>query len=612
MEAFRDQPIRRKLLLIILATIAASLVLVMAGIVAYELATYRDRLSKEVGVVAAFIAANSAPSLAFDDPETAREMLFTLGAYPEVAIGALYTSDGRLFAFFAPGRTSTVAPPAPPAEGTRFAGRQLEIIRPIEQRGRRLGTLYLRAETAALSSRLAPYAGILVVSALAIGGGAFLLQRMLERLVSEPLLRLSKTAEKIADGDLEARAPIESEDEIGQLAGAFNRMTAELAQSYAVLAKREMDYRTLAENSPEVIARFDRQLRHTYINEYGAQVYGMPKEDIIGRTSADLGMPAETAGFWEMHFEAVFAGREQRTVEFEFDSPEFGRQSFSSLFVPEFGEGGEVVSILAITRDITALKRTEAELRRLTGELEQRVEERTAELTVSNRELEAFTYSVSHDLRAPLRHITGFVELLAADAGPALDEQGRRYMGIIADAARRMTALIDDLLTFSRIGRATMTESTVDLGTIVNEARRELEPETAGREIDWRIGPLPQVRGDPTLLRTVMVNLLANAVKFTRQRSPARSEVGSREENGEVVCFVRDNGAGFDMSFADKLFGVFQRLHRPQEFEGTGIGLASVRRIIQRHGGRTWGEGEVGQGATFFFSLPTQRKHVQA
>ncbi|MBE0596772.1 MAG: two-component system sensor histidine kinase/response regulator, partial [Desulfuromonadales bacterium] len=204
-------------------------------------------------------------------------------------------------------------------------------------------------------------------------------------------------------------------------------------------------------------------------------------------------------------------------------------------------------------------------------------------------------------------HITGFVEMLGTDAGPTLNEQGRRYIGIISESARRMGALIDDLLSFSRIGRAALTETTVDLQRIMTEARTVLEPETAGRAIDWVVGPLPQAWGDPTLLRTVMVNLLSNAIKFTRPRSPARIEVGSWEEGGEVIYFVRDNGAGFDMHFADKLFGVFQRLHQAREFEGAGIGLASVRRIILRHGGRTWGEGEVDKGATFFFSLPARR-----
>ena len=238
------------------------------------------------------------------------------------------------------------------------------------------------------------------------------------------------------------------------------------------------------------------------------------------------------------------------------------------------------------------------------------LKQRTAELAASNGELEAFSYTVSHDLRAPLRHITSFVALLDEEAQASLNEQCRHYMQNISEAAQRMGRLIDDLLTFSRIGRAAMTVQPVGLRRLVDEARTELASETDGRAIDWQIGPLPEVSGDPALLRSVMVNLLSNAIKYTRHCDTARIEVGCREEAGEVICFVRDNGAGFDMKFADKLFGVFQRLHRAEDFDGTGIGLASVRRAVHRHGGRTWAEGELARGATFYFSLPCRRNDL--
>jgi light-regulated signal transduction histidine kinase (bacteriophytochrome) len=197
--------------------------------------------------------------------------------------------------------------------------------------------------------------------------------------------------------------------------------------------------------------------------------------------------------------------------------------------------------------------------------------------------------------------------LLEKDAGPNLDARSRDDLQVLCDAANRMGNLIDDLLSLSRLGRATMVEQPVNLLNLVNEARRELTPTAAGRNIEWQIGPLPQVRADPNLLRNVFVNLLSNAIKYTRPRNPARIEIGSEVRGNELVCFVRDNGVGFEMEFVDKLFGVFQRLHATEDFEGTGIGLASVRRIIQRHGGRTWAEGRVDEGATFYFSLPLDR-----
>ena len=243
-------------------------------------------------------------------------------------------------------------------------------------------------------------------------------------------------------------------------------------------------------------------------------------------------------------------------------------------------------------------------LRLENAELERRVREHTAELAAANQELEAFSYSVSHDLRAPLRHIDGFAGLLAKHLEPTLDETGRRYLTMVSGSAKQMGALIDDLLAFSRIGRAELRRTRVDLAGLVREVLRILEPETAGRDIDWGIGDLPEVQVDPQLLRLVLQNLIGNALKYTRPRPQARIEIGARREGTETVCSIRDNGVGFDMRYVERLFGVFQRLHTSAEFEGTGIGLATVRRIVHRHGGRVWAEGEVDRGACFYVALP--------
>ena len=250
-------------------------------------------------------------------------------------------------------------------------------------------------------------------------------------------------------------------------------------------------------------------------------------------------------------------------------------------------------------------RRMAAEIRRRRA-VEDSLRKSRLALVAANKELEAFSYSVSHDLRAPLRHVAGFVQLLQANAKGKLDETGARYLEVIAGAARKMGELIDDLLSFSRTGRAQMHREPIPLGPLVDECRRELEPETRGREIEWRIGELPEVEADRALLRQVLANLLGNAVKYSRKQAVARIEVSARREGEEIVVGVRDNGAGFDMKYADKLFGVFQRLHTEAEFEGTGIGLANVHRIVVRHGGRVWAEGEVGKGAAFYFSLPAK------
>ena len=245
--------------------------------------------------------------------------------------------------------------------------------------------------------------------------------------------------------------------------------------------------------------------------------------------------------------------------------------------------------------------RREDEIRNLNRELAKRA----AELEATNKELESFTYSVSHDLRAPLRHIAGYAELLRKQASSSLDDKSRRYMEMIRESSKRMGALIDDLLDFSKIGRAETIMSEVNLEQLVREVVAELGQETKGRDIAWKIEPLPVCYGDGSMLKVALMNLLSNAVKFTRIQTRAEIEIGcASEKEDQAEIFVRDNGAGFDMQYVDKLFGVFQRLHLPEEFEGTGIGLATVQRIIHRHGGEVRAEGAVGQGATFYFSLP--------
>ena len=252
-------------------------------------------------------------------------------------------------------------------------------------------------------------------------------------------------------------------------------------------------------------------------------------------------------------------------------------------------------------------KRREDEIRKLNNELAKRARD----LETSNYELESFAYSVSHDLRAPLRHVVGYSELLQRQASSLLDEKSRRFMQTILESSKRMGNLIDDLLAFSRIGRAETKKTLVSLDQLVKEVVAEIRLDTGGRDIVWKIHPLPICYGDRSMLRLVIGNLLSNAVKFTRMRAEAEIEIGCADGEDEVEVFVRDNGAGFDMQYVDKLFGVFQRLHLPEEFEGTGIGLATVRRIIHRHGGEVRAEGTVDQGATLYFSLPKAQDAVE-
>jgi light-regulated signal transduction histidine kinase (bacteriophytochrome) len=255
-----------------------------------------------------------------------------------------------------------------------------------------------------------------------------------------------------------------------------------------------------------------------------------------------------------------------------------------------------------LLKEVSERRRAEEQVSRLNQDLEQRA----GLLEAANKELETFSYSVSHDLRAPLRHILGFATMLHEDAVPPLDEKSQQHLSRIKESATRMSALIDDLLYFSRFSHVELNRQSVDLNAIVESVIRDQETDVKGRNIVWKRPRLPRAWGDPALLRQVMLNLVSNALKYSRLSDPTEIEIGVQESTSrETIFFVRDNGVGFDSHHADKLFGVFQRLHKASDFEGTGIGLASVRRIIARHGGKTWAEAKVGQGATFYFSLLT-------
>ncbi len=282
-----------------------------------------------------------------------------------------------------------------------------------------------------------------------------------------------------------------------------------------------------------------------------------------------------------------------------------GPRIIASIADVQRDDEGNPQMVMGVIHDITERKQAEEEIRKLYEELEQRVRDRTAQLEAANKEMESFTYSVSHDLRAPLRHINSFMELLKRRMTAEVDQQSRHYMSTISESANKMGILIDNLLSFSRIGRREIYPVEVEIDELVRDVIRELEQDISGRVIEWRIGEIPPIYGDPSMLRVVLSNLIANAVKFTRPRERARIEIGMLSgEDSETVVFVRDNGVGFDPAYAGKLFNVFQRLHRTDEFEGTGVGLAIAQRIILRHGGRIWGEGELGKGAAFYFSLP--------
>jgi light-regulated signal transduction histidine kinase (bacteriophytochrome) len=279
--------------------------------------------------------------------------------------------------------------------------------------------------------------------------------------------------------------------------------------------------------------------------------------------------------------------------------------------LPLKNEDGVVEQWFGTNTDVDALKRAEEEIKALNTELEARVNRRTAELQVANRELEAFSYSVSHDLRAPLRAINGFAGIVLEDFGPKLPAECRDYLERMRKGGLRMGELIDDLLAFARLSRQPLNRQPVDVTQLVHDVLTDLHLDQTGRNIETRIGDLPVCQGDRALLKQVWINLLSNAVKYSRDRNPSIVEIGTQQDNRQCAYFVRDNGVGFEMQYSHKLFGVFQRLHRVEEFEGTGVGLAIVQRIVHRHGGRVWASSEPNRGATFYFTLEQDRGNAE-
>ncbi len=433
-----------------------------------------------------------------------------------------------------------------------------------------------------------------------------------QTMASAPLLSAGEVVGSMSLGTRRARAfPPEERDllmTVGRILGsavqnarlyeAVQHELAERRQIEARLQEAETRYRSLFEQSPDGVLIVDPETAQAIeFNDAAHSQLGYARDEFARLHTPDYEAsekPEETAA----HIEKILR---QGRDDFETVHRTKAGEIRNVLVTVQMIELSSRPYLYAVFHDITERKRAEAAIQTLNADLERRA----AELEAANKELEAFTYSVSHDLRAPLRHVIGFTDLLQAGAASGLDEKSRRYLTTITQSAKRMGMLIDDLLAFSRVGRAEMESGAVNLEQTVQEALRELRPEIEGRDIVWKIAPLPEVRGDSSMLRLAWVNLIANAVKYTRTRTRAEIEIGCDSgQDHETVFFIRDNGVGFDMKYVDKLFGVFQRLHRASEFEGTGIGLANVRRIVHRHGGRTWAEGAVEGGATFYFSLP--------
>ena len=644
---FRDTPIRRKLIIVILLASMAVLLVARLSYFIFEHVTFRQATTRQVSTLAKVIAANSTAALAFDNREDAQEVLSSLRAEKHIVAGCLYGKEGEIFSRYPATLPASAFPAAPGNDGFQFSYPRLAGFQPVVQGGnKRLGTLYLEYDVATpLHAALRNSVLIAIPVFLFALLVALAISTLLQRQISRPILSLAKTAQAVSDHrDYSVRATKHGEDELGLLTDAFNQMlaqiqerdtalsrardelelrveerTAELAhvngglqaeiverkRTEVVLEHERYLLRSLMDSVPDCIYFKDQESRFLRSNQAHTKLFGLPDPgQLVGKTDFDF--------FTKEHAQQAFDDEQQiiRTGEPVFKEEKEtwpdGHVTWAlTSKLPLRDEARRIVGTFGLSRDITTRRLAEDALETLAADLAHS----NQALEASNQELEAFSYSVSHDLRAPLRHISGFVELLNQSSQASLDDSGKRCISIISDATKRMGKLIDDLLVFSHLGRNEMRRVKVNTDELVGEVMREMSPDLVGRNIAWEIGTLPEVFGDRAMLKQVWVNLLSNAVKYTRQRERAVIKVASRKnDHGDREFSVQDNGAGFDMQFAGKLFGVFQRLHQTEEFEGTGIGLANVQRIVLRHGGRVWAEAKVDAGATFYYSLPEIKK----
>ncbi|UFS69980.1 ATP-binding protein [Geomonas sp. RF6] len=625
----RNWPIQRKLLGIIVTTLAVSVLLVIIGLFAYELTTYRTRLAQQVNDLSTFIAANAAPTLAFDDAQTAQEVLNTLQNSPAIVVAALYTKDGQLLASYLRQGESPAAVPVhlDVRDGTRTDDGHLDIVRAVRQKGRALGSLYLSADLAPLRGRLQGYAGILLTVSLAIAGSVLILQRLLQRWVSAPLLHLAGTADRIAAGDRTVHFSVESADEIGQLAGAFDHMVSELAHSYLVLQKNEARFRALVAASSDVLYRmspdWDEMIQLE--SRAGLAETATPDRNWIGKYIH----PDDRAGVMAVIREAV---RTKSTFELEHRVLHAdGSLGWTfSRAVPVEDSNGEITEWFGAASDITKRKEAEAELRRAKDELELRVEERTAELKLAVEELEAETderlravhelrsreqmlmqqsrlaamgemlVNISHQWRQPLNVVGLLLQDLtrAYQRGTFSEELLEKSVTRGKELITHMSQTIDDFRGYLNPEKTKLpfdvrevVEKTVAL---VGETLRGVQVEVQAAQ-DRRV----MVNGYRNEYAQVLINIVMNARDAFRERgvqSP-RIAVTIAEEGGKSVVTITDNAGGIAPDVIDKIFDPYFTTKPPDK--GTGIGLFMSKTIIEKNMGGRLTAANADGGATF-------------
>jgi PAS domain S-box-containing protein len=602
----KDKPIQQKLISVIMVTSGAVTFLTCIAFFAYEVLTFRQSTLRELTTLGEIISANSTAALAFDDPKDAYETLAALKAEPHIEAACLYDKNGALFSTYPSHLAKEVFPVHPGTFGYRFEQSNVIGFQPVTQGNQQLGTLYIRSNIEGLYERFELY-GII---ALLIVVGAFIityvLSKGLQQKVSKPILSLAETAKIVSDRqDYSVRAQKISDDEVGSLTDAFNQMLTRIEKQTEALSESEERVRAVLNSAMTAVVVMDVAGEIIDWNSRAEKMFGWSREEALGRDLADTIIPvnlreAHRTGL--KHFLLTGQGsvfnQQLEIVALRRNGEEFPVElSISRL------KSNDTTTFCGFITDITERRRAEEEIKLFNQKLEQMVLDRTQELQLVNKELESFSYSVSHDLRAPLRAIHGYMNIFAEEYSAKFDDEARRLTTIIMNNTQKMGRLIDDLLAFSQLGRKELIRTPTSMSQMVQGICEEQKRMDETRSIDFTIKQLPNALVDVVTIRQVWINLISNAVKYTRHKPQATIEIGAIEEDDHSIYYIKDNGAGFDMQYYNKLFGVFQRLHSQKEFEGTGVGLAIVQRVVVRHGGKVWAEAVPNEGATFFFSL---------
>lgn len=603
---FRDMPIKSKLSTVILAISGAVLLLTCSAYFVYDYVTFRHNTIQQLRTLGKIIAANSTAALAFDSKEDADEILSAVRVEPHIVAAALYDNEGNVFSSYPTEFPINEFPQLKDSVDFSFRESYLVGFEPVIQGNKRLGTLYLKADMGAINERLLLYSliaiGVILVSFIM----AYALSQKLQRLISGPIMTLAYAAKAVSQRhDYSVRAAKTSEDELGILTDAFNQMLSRIQDQTIELSESETRVRAVIDSAMSAVIVIDEKGLITEWNVRAEKMFGWTKEEAIGKELSDTIIPenyrtAHREGL--KRYRSTGEGRViNQTIELtamRSDGSEFPVELSIS---PMKSEGR--LTFCGFITDITERKKAEEEIRSFNLKLEQKVQERTEELQIANKELESFSYSVSHDLRAPLRSIHGYMNIFAEEYINTLDDEGKRLIDIILRNSHKMGQLIDDLLAFSQLGRKELLKSKVSMNDMIHNIWEDQRRTEDGRDIKLVLNNLPDAFADHTTIRQVWINLISNAMKYTRGKEKTVIEIGAEDKADHTLYFIRDNGAGFDMKYYNKLFGVFQRLHSYNEFEGTGVGLAIVHRVISKHGGRIWAEATVNGGATFYFTL---------